>query len=142
MRTYSKHNLSQCSRLRVLTVAAIFIIALANGFDGFGARAAMRLPEEAISLEPWLLPSTVIPAVMDTAQIQELTPPQDAPRRIAPMASPKAVAERAHRPAASRREKRALAEFMGLVGTSSEELPLMRSFEIFESCRKFVAINC
>src|SRR5260221_731415 len=123
MKTCSKHNPSQCSPLRILTLAAIVIIALANGFDGLGARAAMRLPEEALSRNPWLILAEFTPAVVNTAQIHELGPPQDAPRRTASVGLPKAAAERARRPTASRREKRALAEFMGLVGASGEEQP-------------------
>src|ERR1700738_4483299 len=142
MNTFSKHNLSGRSLVRILTVAAIVMIRSAPGLDGLGTSAAVRRPEEAMSLEPWLLPSNVIPAVADTEQIQELAPPPDAPRRTASVGSAKAVADRARRTTASRLEKRALAEFMGLVGAAGEEQPFMRSFESFQSCREFVAINC
>jgi len=135
MKPLPKHNLSRRSLVRIWAVAALVMIALANGLDGPGARAAMRLPEEAMSLEPWAFPADVIPALVDTKQ---LAPPQDGPRRTASVGSPKTGPDRTRRQNFSRTEKRALVEFMGL----SEEQPFMRSFESFQSCRSFVAINC
>ena len=142
MRTFPKHNLFRLSLVRILAVAAMVMIALANGLDGRGARAAMRLPEEVASLEPWMLPPDVIPAVVETAQRPEVLPAPNPPRRTAAAGPSKAAPDRARRLTGSRAENRALVEFMGLVWASGEEQSFMRSFERFQSCRKFVAINC
>ena len=143
MNTFLKQHSSERRRLaRILVIAVILVTALAHGLDGLGARAAMRLPEEAITLETWLIPSDVIPAVVDPAQINEVLARPDAPRRTAPAGSPKTSVDRLRRQSASR-DKRALSDLMGLFGVSGGEQPFfMRSFESFQNCRKFVAINC
>jgi hypothetical protein len=143
MSTFLKLNSFHVRRLvGALAVAAIVVTALANGLEGLGvcARAAMRLPDEATSLEPWLIPSNSFPAVVDTMQMHE-TPPLDTTRRIA-VGSPKVFADRQRRQIFSRTNKRALAEFMGLVTAPGAEHAYGLPFQSFQSCREFAAVNC
>jgi len=129
------------SLARFLGVVAIVGFAFVNDFDAFRARAAVRLPEEALSAEPWLLPSAGIPPVVDSTPIRELTAPAEALKRTT-LGPAKTTTDRPRRPSNNRKEKRALAELMGLFGSSREEPNFMKSFESLQSCRQFVAINC
>ena len=140
MMTNSQSNFFR-SLVRILGVVAIVGLAFVNDFDAFRARAAVRLPEEALSAEPWLLPSSGIPPVVDTTPIRELAAPAEALKRTT-LGPSKPATDRPRRPNISRKEKRALAELMGLVGSSCEEPSFLKSFESFQSCREFVAINC
>lgn len=140
MSTFTKRNeRKRCSRSKTLALAAVAAISLANNFPGLTARAAVRLPDEAISVEPWMFPANDNPAVVDPVAIQQLAPPVDVQRRAA---LGKGTPDRARRPGGSRREKRDLVESLGLVGWPSEEQTLIKSFEKFSACREFVAINC
>lgn len=140
MKTYSKYQRYRKSLIRFFCLTAIVMIAAASGFDGLGARAAMRLPEDVISLEPSLAPSNARPVATEAVPNREMPAAQDTPRRLA-TAAPRASADRSRRQSNNRKDRRALAELMGLVsapGTERYVLP----FENFQSCRQFVAINC
>ena len=142
MKTFSKRD--WCKRRSAGRVLAVVLIssALLNGFAGLGARAAMRLPEEATSLEPVLVPANVGTAVVDTAQNHEMPAPQDAPRRTIASLSPRAFADRQRRMTVGRNNRRALAEFMGLIPAPGAERAYGLPFDNFQRCREFVAVNC
>ena len=138
MKILSEHNYSR--RLLRLLIAAIVTSGLANGLIGFSTQAAVRLPEEAISVEPWMVPSVSIPPLVDPAPARDLTTSPEAAKRW--NAEPqKTLPERPRRSSKGRREKRALTELLGLIG-SRDEPAFIRSFESFQSCREYVAINC
>jgi hypothetical protein len=126
--------------LRLLIASVIVTSAVANGLIGFSAQAAVRLPEEAISVEPWMVPSVSIPPLVDPAPARDLTTAPEASKRWNSEPQ-RTVPDRQRRSNKSRREKRALTELMGLVGPRDEPA-FMRSFESFQSCREYVAINC
>lgn len=126
--------------LRLLGLSAIVLSALANGLVGFSTQAAVRLPEEAISVEPWMVPSVSIAPLVDPSPARELTTPPEAPKRW--NAEPqKTLPERPRRPNKRRKDQRTLTELLGLEG-SRDEPAFMQSFESFQSCREYVAINC
>lgn len=139
MKTFSKHIRYQRSLLRIFGVTAIVMIGATNSFDRPGVRAAMRLPEDVISLQPSLAPSNARSVAPESAPAHELPAAQDGVRRIIPVA-PKAAADRPRRQSANRR--RALAELMGLVSAPGTERGYVLPFENFQSCREFVAVNC
>jgi len=138
MKNISAQTLSR-RLLRTLGVAAIVMSAMAHGLVGFTTQAAVRLPEEAISVEPWMIPSVSIPPLVDPVPARDLIPPEASKRWNAD--PQKTLPERPRRSNKSRRDKRALTELLGLVG-SRDEPAFMRSFESFQSCREYVAINC
>jgi hypothetical protein len=139
MKILSEHNYSR-RLLRLLGVAAIVTSALANGLIGFSAQAAVRLPEEAISVEPWMVPSVSIPPLVEQTPVRDAATPPESLKRW--NAEPqKTVPDRQRRSIRSRKEKRALTELMGLLGPRDEP-DFIRSFESFQSCREYVAINC
>ena len=87
-----------------------------------------------------MVPSVSIAPLGDPAPARELTTPPEAPKRW--NAEPqKTLPERTRRMNKSRKEKRALTELLGLIG-SRDEPAFMRSFESFQTCREYVAINC
>ena len=121
-------------------MTAIAISVLATVFYAAGARAAMRLPEDALSAEPWLLPANTPPAVMQVALFQA-APIPDVQRRIAGPVPFKATADRSRRRSNYQNDKRVLADLMGLTtGDSVDkgELP----FFALQTCRVYVAVNC
>jgi hypothetical protein len=87
-----------------------------------------------------MVPAVSIPPLLETTPASDVAPPPESPKRG--NAEPqKAVPDRQRRSNRIRKEKRALTELMGLIGPSDEP-SFIRSFESFQSCRQYVAINC
>jgi hypothetical protein len=125
---------------RLLSASVIVLCVVANCLVGFTTQAAVRLPEEAISVEPWMIPAVSLPPLTEATPVRDVTAPSESPKRW--NAEPqKTVPERQRRLNRSRKEKRALTELMGLLGPRDEPA-FIRSFESFQSCREYVAINC
>jgi hypothetical protein len=140
MKTYSKYERYRHSLVRFFCLTTIVMIAAANGFDSRGARAAMRLPEDVISLEPSLAPANARSVAVESAPVHEMPAAPDAPRRSATAALRASADHQRPQQSTNYKDKRELAELMGLI--REMERGYLLPFENFQSCRQFVALNC
>jgi hypothetical protein len=132
--------------------AVMLVIGLVCSLDGLVTKAAMRLPEELLAVEPWSMPGPSIPEVETSITIgwpgeqnkpgREPAIQQTAPSRPLLPESSRVTLDRARRANPGQKNKRALAELLGLVAAPGEEQIGLLRFEGFRKCREFVAINC